>query len=32
MATIMVASTGSSPRGSACHCRIVWNSSGCAVM
>ena len=30
-ATIIVASTGSSPRGSACHWSRVWNSTGCAV-
>ena len=31
-ATIIVASTGSSPRGSCSHCSIDWNSSGWAVM
>ena len=30
-ATIIVASTGSSPRGSRSHCSMDWNSSGCAV-
>ena len=30
IATIIVASTGSSPRGSAFHCSSVWNSTGCA--
>jgi len=30
-ATIMVASTGVSPRGSWFHCASVWNSTGCAA-
>ena len=32
IATIIVASTGNRPRGSDFHCRVVWNSSGWAVI
>ena len=31
IATMMVASTGSSPRSERRHCSSVWNSTGCAA-
>ncbi len=31
IATMMVDSTGSSPRSEASHCSTLWNSTGCAA-